>query len=116
MPALLSTGPIEKEKADLPYAGHLFPGGGGSPLVGADSTSSWTSDISQQATALRQAVAIVEALARQWSDEAYLARVKQWADELRREMEHNHRLLHRPADDVYDAAYAELLDLERRIL
>ena len=109
MPELLSTRPTEAR--DLP----LFPLSG-TPLVSGDSTNSPTFDVPRQTTVLRQVDDLLEALARRWSDEAYLARVAEWAGELRKEMERDPKRLRGRVDDVYDAAYAELLDLERRIL
>lgn len=108
------TGPIET--STLPHGGHLYPRGSGAPAIGVDDTNSPTSDIARQATILRQADELIEALSRQWSDEAYLTRVREWADELRQEMQQNPRLLRSQVDEVYDEAYAVLTDLERRIL
>jgi hypothetical protein len=83
--------------------------------VSTDSTDSPPVEAPAQATFDRFADDLQEALARRIEDEGYARKVEDWANELREELRVSPKLLQRRLDEVYDAAYAELDELERRL-
>lgn len=96
--------------------GLLCPSTGSTVAGGADSTSGRLADEARRGTFIRTEGDLFEAIHRFLSDGIYLARIEGWAEDLRNEICRDPKLLRAPADELYDEAYAELSELERREL
>lgn len=105
----------EDALTELVASGLLIPRGAALSAAWEDATDTPSVEQGSQATFLHRVDDLIEALSRRLDDEAYARQVEQWANELREELRTSPRLLQGQVDEVYDGAYAELGELERRL-
>ena len=105
----------EDALTELVASGLLIPRGSALSAAWEDATDTPSVEQGSQATLLHRVDDLIEALARSMEDQAYAQQVKVWANELREELRTSPKLLQRDLEEVYDVAYAELDELERRL-